>query len=130
MEQSGRHDEPSVSPFRAGITSRCPRCGEGRLFAGYLTLAPRCTSCGLDYSFADSGDGPAVFVILIAGFLVLFGALLVEVFWRPPYWVHAVLWLPLVLITTLVPLRFLKSLLIALQYHHGASSAHADRPAP
>jgi len=103
-----------------GLRGRCPHCGEGRLFAGFLSLGPKCESCGLDYRFADSGDGPAIFVILGAGFVVVFAALLVEVLYRPPYWLHAALWLPLILLTTLAPLRVVKGLLIALQYHHKA----------
>ena len=103
-----------------GLRGRCPHCGEGRLFGGFLSLRPRCESCGLDYRFADSGDGPAVFVILGAGFVVVFAALLVEILYRPPFWLHAALWLPLVLLTTLAPLRAIKGLLIALQYHHKA----------
>jgi len=108
------------SPILAGLACRCPRCGKGPLFSGFLTLAPRCAACGLDYGFADAGDGPAVFVILFAGFVVVFSALIVEVFYKPPFWVHAALWLPLILITTLAPLRPLKGVLIALQYHHKA----------
>lgn len=103
-----------------GITCKCPRCGEGKLFAGFLSLAPSCSACGLDYAFIDAGDGPAVFIILIAGFIVVFCALIVEVIYQPPFWVHAVLWVPLILATTLLPLRAMKSLLIALQYHHRA----------
>jgi len=72
-------------------------------------------------SFADAGDGPAVFVILLGGFLVVFAALITEVLYRPPFWLHAVLWLPLILATTLLPLRAMKSLLIALQFHHKAA---------
>jgi uncharacterized protein (DUF983 family) len=83
-------------------------------------LKPRCESCGLDYGFADAGDGPAVFVILLGGFLVVFAALITEVLYRPPFWLHAALWLPLILIVTLVPLRLIKGLLIDLQYHHKA----------
>jgi len=86
-----------------------------------LTLKSRCEKCGLDFRFADSGDGPAIFVIMIAGAVVVGAALVVEVKYQPPYWVHAVLWIPLILIVTLWPLRGLKSLLIALQYHHKAS---------
>ena len=111
---------PAVMRGLRGLRGRCPHCGEGRLFAGFLSLAPKCESCGLDYRFADSGDGPAIFVILGAGFVVVFAALLVEVLYRPPYWLHAVLWLPLILLTTLAPLRVVKGLLIALQYHHKA----------
>jgi uncharacterized protein (DUF983 family) len=100
------------------------------LFAGYLTLAPRCERCNLDFSFADAGDGPAVFVILIAGFIVVGSALVVEAMWRPPYWLHAVLWLPLLLILTLGLLRPLKGLLVALQFHHKAEEGRVDRDAP
>jgi uncharacterized protein (DUF983 family) len=99
------------------------------LFAGYLTLAPRCERCNLDFSFADAGDGPAVFVILIAGFIVVGSALVVEATWRPPYWLHAILWLPLLLILTLGLLRPLKGLLVALQFHHKAEEGRADRDA-
>jgi len=104
-----------------GLTCRCPNCGNGKLFSGYIRLAPRCESCGLDYAFSDSGDGPAVFIILIAGFVVVAAALIVEVKYQPPFWVHAVLWIPLVALVTLVPLRSMKSLLIALQFHHKAA---------
>ncbi|GBE42141.1 hypothetical protein BMS3Bbin10_00198 [bacterium BMS3Bbin10] len=83
------------SPFMAGLKSRCPRCGRGRLFSGYLTIAPRCRVCKLNFGFADSGDGPAVFIVLIAGFFIVVAVLIVEVRYQPPYWVHAALWLPL-----------------------------------
>jgi uncharacterized protein (DUF983 family) len=111
----------NVSPFIAGLTCRCPRCGKGKLFQGFLSLRPSCEACGLDYGFIDSGDGPAVFIILLAGFIVVGCALIVEVKYQPPFWVHAVLWIPLILMTTLLPLRPMKALLIALQYHHKAA---------
>jgi uncharacterized protein (DUF983 family) len=104
-----------------GIACKCPRCGKGKLFCGFLTLKASCESCGLDYGFIDSGDGPAVFIILIAGAIVVAAALIVEVKYQPPFWLHAVLWLPLILVTTLLPLRAMKSLLIALQFHHKAA---------
>jgi uncharacterized protein (DUF983 family) len=112
---------PGALPIGRGLRGRCPRCGEGRLFQGFLSLRPACEHCGLDYTFADAGDGPAVFVILIGGALVVFAALLTEVVYQPPYWVHAALWLPLILIVTLAPLRPIKGLMIALQYHHRAA---------
>jgi uncharacterized protein (DUF983 family) len=108
-------------PITRGLACRCPRCGKGKLFTGFLSMRPRCEVCGLDYSFVDAADGPAFFVMFISGFLVVFAALAVEVLYSPPYWVHALLWLPLILITTLVPLRPMKGLLIALQYHHKAA---------
>lgn len=113
-------------PIRTGLACRCPRCGKGKLFGGFLTLRPRCEVCGLDFAFADSGDGPAVFVILIAGFIVVGCALVTEVLYQPPFWVHALLWGPLILATTLLPLRPLKGLMIALQYHHKAAEGRRD----
>jgi len=122
-------EEPSESlwgSIRAGLSCSCPRCGAGKLFVGFLTLRPRCEACGLDYGFADSGDGPAVFIMFLAGFIVVGAALVTEIVYRPPYWVHAVLWLPLILIVTLGPLRPMKGLMIALQYHHKAAEGRFD----
>ena len=105
----------------AGLSCACPRCGKGKLFQGFLTLRPRCDVCGLDYNFADSGDGPAIFIMLIAGFIVVGAALVTEALYQPPLWVHAALWLPLIVILTLGPLRPMKGLLIDLQYFHKAA---------
>ncbi len=110
-----------------GLRARCPRCGDGRLFTGFLGLRERCERCELAYDFADAGDGPAVFVILIGGFIVVFAALIVEVVYSPPYWVHAVLWIPLILLVTLAPLRPLKGVLIALQFHHKAAEGRLEQ---
>jgi uncharacterized protein (DUF983 family) len=115
-------DLPSVTQSALrGLACKCPRCGEGKLYSGFLTLRPACEHCGLDYAFIDSGDGPAVFIIMIAGAIVVGAALIVEVKYQPPFWLHAALWLPLVLATTLLPLRSMKALLIALQFHHKAA---------
>ena len=118
---------PTALPIARGLRGRCPRCGEGKLFQGFLTLRPACERCGLDYGFADAGDGPAVFVILIGGAIVVFAALMTEVVYQPPYWLHAALWLPLILLVTLAPLRLIKGLLIALQYHHKAAPGRLER---
>lgn len=118
--------EAAVSPAMAGLACRCPRCGKGHLFQGFLAPRPRCEACGLDYSFADAGDGPAIFVILLGGFVVVFAALMVEFLYRPPYWLHAVLWGPLILLVTLLPLRVIKGLLIAMQYHHKAAEGRLE----
>ncbi len=115
------------NPIIAGFACRCPRCGKGKMFAGFINLKPSCEACRLDYSFADAGDGPAVFVIMIAGFIVVGTALVVEFRYAPPLWVHLMLWLPLVLLTTLAPLRLLKGVLIALQYHHKAAEGRLQR---
>lgn len=96
------------------------------MFAGFLTTAPACRSCDLDFSFMDSGDGPAVFIILIVGFIVAGAALLVEVSYQPPYWVHGVLWLPLVVVLTLLLLRPFKGILVALQFKNKAQEGRLD----
>lgn len=119
------------SPYATGLNAtglgcRCPRCGQGPLFDGYLTLKPRCEACDLDFAFADSADGPAVFVMFIAGFIVVAAALTVEFLYEPPYWLHAILWLPLVLLLTFGLLRPLKGLLIALQYKNKAAEIRAQ----
>ncbi|WP_257167240.1 DUF983 domain-containing protein [Bradyrhizobium sp. SRS-191] len=110
----------SQTIFR-GLACRCPRCGQGKLFEGFLNLRKRCEACDLDYAFIDTGDGPAIFIMMLAGAIVVGAALIVEVKYQPPFWVHAALWGPLILVTTLLPLRAMKSLLIALQFHHKAA---------
>ena len=120
MNQDSAH-YPPVDPFRVGMKGRCPRCGQGRLFKGYLATAERCGVCGLDYSFVDSGDGPAVLVMLLIGFIVVGGALWMEVNINPPLWVHFMLWIPLAIVLCLFALRWMKGVLIALQYKHKAA---------
>jgi len=114
------HQFPPLSPLRTGVFGRCPRCGQGRLFDGYLTVAKGCTVCELDYGEFDSGDGPAVLIILVVGFIVMGLALVVDVAYSPPYWVHAALWLPLILILSLGSLRPLKGLFLASQFRTNA----------
>lgn len=118
---------PPIDPVKAGLASRCPRCGEGRLFKGMLTVGEDCGNCRLDYSFAAAGDGPAVFVILLVGFLVVGLALWMEVTHNPPMWVHFLLWIPLTLVASLVSLRLIKGLLIAIQYRHKAAEGKLDQ---
>jgi len=117
---------PPQEPISTGLRGRCPRCGQGRLFAGFLKVAPGCRVCGLDFGFADSADGPAVFVILIVGFIVAGAALVVEVAYSPPIWVHIILWGPLVLILCVGMLRPLKGVLVAVQYAHRAEPGRID----
>ncbi len=119
-----RHGDPARrSAFATGLACKCPRCGEGRLYAGFLSVAERCTVCGLDFRKADSGDGPAVFIIFILGFLVVPAALFVESRFAPPMWLHVAIWPPLILGAALGLLRPMKGLLIALQYRHRASDS-------
>nr|WP_207207554.1 DUF983 domain-containing protein [Ensifer canadensis] len=111
----------------AGIKGHCPRCGQGKLFDGFLTVKPACASCDLDYRFADSGDGPVVFVILIVGFIVVGAALWMEVNLNPPLWLHFLLWIPLAIVLSLGLTRMLKGILINLQYRNNARPGEIDR---
>ena len=111
---------PPVSVLKAGLLFRCPRCGRGKLFAGYLRVAERCGACAFELERHDSGDGPAVFVMFIVGGIVVALALWLEISHTPPYWLHAVLWAPAAVIGSLALLRPAKALLIALQYRQRA----------
>ncbi len=111
----------SVSPLAAGLGCRCPSCGRGKLFQGYLTVRERCEACGADLRKADSGDGPAVFLIFIVGALVVPLAFWLESSAQPPIWVHMLVWPVFILGLSLLLLRPAKALLIALQFKHRAS---------
>jgi len=111
------------NPLLSGLAGRCPNCGEGHLFEGFLKVAPRCVACGFDLARADSGDGPAVFVILIGGCLGAFGALFTMFAFNPPVWVPLVIWLPGTLAICLALLRPMKGVLLAAQFMNKASEA-------
>lgn len=115
-----------TSPLFAGLLGRCPRCGKGALFRSYLKVADGCDVCGLDFSNEDSGDGPAVFVMSIVGFIVVPAALALELAASPPVWLHMLLWLPLSTILTLLILPPFKATLFALQWKHNAHEAQLD----
>ncbi|MBN8890993.1 MAG: hypothetical protein BGP12_22235 [Rhodospirillales bacterium 70-18] len=107
--------------WQAALRCRCPRCGEGKLFAGLLAVRDTCAVCGLDLRAHDTGDGPAVLVILVLGAVVVGLAFWVEFTFEPPLWVHAVLW-PVVTVPLAIALmRPLKAGLVALQFRHRAS---------
>ncbi|CAH1669524.1 DUF983 domain-containing protein [Chelatococcus asaccharovorans] len=120
-------DYPPQPPIATGLAGRCPRCGQGKIFNGFIALKPRCQSCGLDFSFADSADGPAVFIMLIGGFIVCGLALWLEVSFEPPWWVHLFTTFPVALIVCLGMLRPLKGVMVALQYHHKAEEGRLER---
>ncbi|HEX9461450.1 MAG TPA: DUF983 domain-containing protein [Alphaproteobacteria bacterium] len=119
------HPGLPASWLSTGLRCRCPRCGDGPLYDGLLTVRERCAVCGLDLKAQDAGDGPAVFVILILGFLVVGAALIVEVKFSPPLWVHALLWPGFILVGAVLMLRIFKATLVALQFCHRASGSDA-----
>ena len=119
---SDNDDFPPQSPWSTGLSGRCPRCGEGHLFKGFLDIAPRCESCGLDLAFADAGDGPAVFVILGLGALMMILVFWVEFRFEPPWWLHVLLWGPITVGLAIWMLRVLKAWLVAQQYVHRSTA--------
>lgn len=104
------------SLLAVGLRCRCPRCGQGRLFDGFITLRPSCDACGLDYGFADPADGPAFFIMMTMAFPVTAFGIWLELAFDPPLWVHAVMTLPLLLLACVPVLRPLKGLFIASQF--------------
>lgn len=110
-----------LSPLATGLKGRCPRCGEGHLFSGFLTVAERCEQCGLDFGFADSGDGPAVLIMFPVGTIVVLLWLITDAMFGFSAIVHLMLWLPATLILSLIMLRPFKGLMINMQYKHGAN---------
>jgi len=119
-----------LSPYRTGVRGRCPRCGQGHIFDGFLKMRPSCEVCGLDYSFADPADGPAFFVICFACVPSVALAVWIELTFQPPFWVHILTSLPFMLLTCIPPLRPLKGWLVASQYFYKAEQGQIDRPAP
>ena len=111
---------PDISPLKTGLSGSCPRCGRGKLFDGYLTVSPRCNSCGLSYAFADGGDGAAWFVMLFVCVVGVGSILGVEVAYSPPFWVHALIAVPLLIILPMLLLRPVKGVLLCQQWKTGA----------
>jgi uncharacterized protein (DUF983 family) len=117
----------SVSPTESGLRGRCPRCGKGALFRAGLVLREQCAACQLDYTFIDTGDGPAVFAIFILGFLMLGGALIAEFKFGVPVWFHVVAWGIGTPVLAILLLRLLKGLLIGLQYRNKAEEGRLQK---
>jgi uncharacterized protein (DUF983 family) len=113
----------AVNPFLAGARGRCPNCGGGPLFEGFLRVRPACAACGFDLSASDSGDGPAVFVIIIAGFIAVFGAMFTMIAWpEAPIWTPLAIWVPAAAILCLALLRPMKGLMVAAHVRNRAGA--------
>ena len=114
------------NPILNGLAARCPKCGNGPLLHKVLAVRPSCPHCGQSFDFADSGDGPAVFAILLLGAVTLGGALFVEFRYDPPAWVHVGLWGVMIPLLAVLALRALKGLLINLQFVNKAAEGRFD----
>jgi uncharacterized protein (DUF983 family) len=115
-------DWPRQSPLDVALRGACPRCGRGRLFGGVLRVVDRCAVCDLDLRGNDAGDGPAVFVILGLGAIIMIGVFWVEFRFEPPWWVHVLLWGPITLGLAVWLLRVLKAWLVLQQYTHRSTA--------
>ena len=112
-----------VHPYLAGATGRCPHCGEGMLFDGFLKVSKTCEACGFDLGAHETGDGASTFVILIAGFLCACGALFSMFAWGWPVWLLLLVWLPVTVIASLGLMRPAKGLMVAAHIANNASEA-------
>tara|TARA_R110002020_G_scaffold52911_2_gene148357 strand:- start:1761 stop:2180 length:420 start_codon:yes stop_codon:yes gene_type:complete len=118
---------PPLEPIRTGVRGRCPRCGQGHLFQGFIKMRPSCEVCGLDYAFADPADGPAFFIMMFGCIPSTIFALWLQVVHEPAWWVHFLTTAPLMLLTCVPPLRPVKGWLVASQYFHKAQEGSIDR---
>ncbi|MDG2523186.1 DUF983 domain-containing protein [Caulobacter segnis] len=118
------HTPPA--PIISGLRCRCPRCGEGKLFEGFLKVAPACNVCGLNYGFADPADGPAFFVMTGIGCAIMALFAWIEIAYQPPIWFHFLFTLPLFTVGCLGTLRPVKAWLIASQFFHKAEDARFE----
>lgn len=117
-----------VDLLKQVVFGRCPNCGTGSLFDGFLTAVPKCRACGTEFPSDASADGPAFFIMLVSGFIVVGGILFTELAYAPPWWVHMLLWGPVAVILCVAPLRPLKALFIILQYRYDAQEGKAETP--
>lgn len=117
---------PPHTILSTGLTGKCPRCAQGALFQSFMKPVKRCGACGLDMTFAEEGDGPAVFAIFILGFVIVGLALYVEFTFRPPFWVHILLWVPITTAMSTFALKIIKGVMIAAQYKTDAKQGVWD----
>jgi len=122
---TGHETQPArIDPIRAGLLCRCPNCDRGPLYAGFLKVVDRCEACGFDYGRLNTGDGAAIFIMQIAGGIVVFGALFAMIAWNPPIWLLLLIALPLVAGLSIGLMRPGKGLMIALQMRNKAGQAN------
>lgn len=109
-----------VSIADSAFKGACPRCGARTLFSGWAKFAERCPTCALDYSSFNVGDGPAAFLTLIVGTIIVVLSIWLELGASPPVWVHLLIWPPLTTLLVILSLRWAKGALLALEYRNAA----------
>jgi len=129
MAETGDAPPAQTAPLAlAAMRGDCPRCGAPTLFASTVRFADRCRACGLDYGQFNVGDGPAAFLTLIVGAIVVTLALVLELKVHPPFWVHILLWVPFVTISVVTLLRMAKGVLLILEYRNKAREGTLIQP--
>jgi uncharacterized protein (DUF983 family) len=129
IEAVGHPPRSLVRAIGRGLRCRCPNCGEGHMFRAFLKVVDRCPVCGTELFHQRADDAPPYFVMLIVGHIVVGLALMVEMEYSPPYWVHAALWGPLTIGLALGLLQPIKGAIVAWQwanYMHGFDPDHRD----
>lgn len=123
-----QHIKPETPPSlaKAALGGLCPQCGSKTLFVGMVSFAPRCGACGLDYSTYNVGDGPAAFLALIVGGAVTAAALVTDALFRPPFWVHMLLWIPITAVAVIGCLRLAKAALLYQEYRNRSAESERD----
>lgn len=125
--------EPPGAPHgfaQGALLGRCPRCAAPTLFAGWIAFAPRCRACGLDFSAFNVGDGPAAFLTLIVGAVIVALAIWLQLAAEPPFWVHVLLWVPLSAAGVILGLRLSKAALLWSEYRQRAGEAGSRSAGP
>jgi uncharacterized protein (DUF983 family) len=126
MTHQGSVGSKPIDPFLAGLRCLCPACGRAPLFVGLIKIPDQCANCGADFRSADTGDGPAVFVMLIVGFIIVPLTLITQIVFHPPMWVHMLIWLPVTAALCVGVMRPFKAILFALQWKHKAAEARLE----
>lgn len=129
-ETSGAPRFSIASLLVEAAQGRCPQCGAPALFASVVRFAARCRQCELDYDQFNVGDGPAAFLTMIIGGLMLGIALVVEFAVHPPVWLHVLLWAPLTVAAVVGALRVAKAALLTLEYRNQAREGALAPTAP
>lgn len=128
IETDNEKGQPELLP--AALFGLCPNCGQKTLFAEYTKFSDNCRACGLDYTKFNVGDGPAAFLTLIVGGAILALALIVELNFYPPMWVHVVLWFPLTIVAVVGSLRVSKAALLIIEHRNQAHEGSIDDEVP
>ncbi|MEZ5695411.1 MAG: DUF983 domain-containing protein [Sphingomonadaceae bacterium] len=125
-EKQQAKGQPGIA--EAALFGLCPQCGAQTMFDGTVKFADKCRACGLDYSSFNVGDGPAAFLTLLIGGLITGLALWLELAWSPPFWVHAILWIPITTLAVVYGLRVAKGALLASEVQNKAGEAGRKDP--